>query len=117
MAIQFLLEKLKGRDDLEELSLDWRLILKWNLKVCLIQLSLHRSQLRAVGNMVLDFRVAWKRGNFLTNRASTAFPRGVSVYEVVFSTCVPIFFVCVCMYYVCIYVLCIMCYVCMFVCM
>ena len=33
MATQFLLEKLKGRDDLEELGLDWRMILKWNFKL------------------------------------------------------------------------------------
>jgi len=69
--------------------------------VYLMELPVHRSQLRDVGKMVLNFRGIWKRGNFLTNRASTAFPRGASVHEdlvhELLYLCVCVC-VCVCMY-------------------
>ena len=89
---------MKGRDDLEELSLDWRLILKWDLEVCIwFSCPCIGASCVLLGTRCWTFGLHGREGSYWLNRASTPFTRGASFHEVVFNTCIPMC-VCVCMY-------------------
>jgi hypothetical protein len=60
------------RDDFEDLAVDGRIILKWIFKkwevgVDWIDLAQDRDRWRAFVNAVMNFRVPYNAGNFLTS--------------------------------------------------
>jgi hypothetical protein len=64
---------------LENLGVGGRIILKWiikrmwryGLQSC-IHMAEDRNQWRALVKIIMNRRISWKLGNFLTNRATTA---------------------------------------------
>jgi hypothetical protein len=62
---------LKGRDHLEDLVIDVRLILKWIFKewdvVAWSGMTQDRDKWRTFLNAVMNLRVSWNAGNFLNS--------------------------------------------------
>jgi hypothetical protein len=88
MRTKFLLESLKERDHSEDLGVDWRIILKCNLALIILEvvywthLAQDRDQWRALVNTVMNLRVQSKALNFLTSYAYYQLVKKDSVHEV-----------------------------------
>jgi hypothetical protein len=64
----FWLENLKGRDHLEDLGVDGKIILQWKCRGCELDSSAQDGdRWQALVNTVMNLWVPYKAGNFLTS--------------------------------------------------